>query len=127
MSASRSTAPGGSWRASAARRSPSQSPLLGVGPGGTQALSLARSRPNPAFGSAAIAFTLPRAGHARLAVYDLAGARVRTLVDGETPAGNGAVVWDGRDSHGDPVRSGAYFYRLEFDGRTVTRRLVLMR
>jgi hypothetical protein len=100
---------------------------LGVGdrPGGE--LALARSRPNPAFGSAAIAFTLPRAGHARLTVYDLAGARVRTLLDGQRSAGETSVIWDGRDERGTSVRSGAYYYRLEFEGRALTQRLVLMR
>ena len=100
---------------------------LGVGNGPAGALALARSRPNPAMGSTTIAFTLPRAGHARLTVYDLAGARVRTLLNGPRPAGETSVTWDGRDERGSLVRSGAYFYRLEFAGQALTRRLVMMR
>lgn len=87
--------------------------------------ALAPSWPNPARGSARIAFSLPGSGHARLSVYDLAGARVRTLLDGERSAGATSVLWDGRDAHGRPVRAGAYFVRLEYAGRSLTQRLVM--
>ena len=89
--------------------------------------ALAPAAPNPALDRTRIAFSLPRAGRMTLSVYDLAGARVRTLVDENRPAGQGSVVWDGRDQVGAQVHSGAFFYRLEFAGRTLTRRLVLMR
>ena len=90
-------------------------------------LALSPARPNPAPGGSAIAFSLPHAGDARLVVYDLAGARVRTLIDGPRPAGSANVAWDGRDDHGRLVQPGAYFFRLEFEGHQLTQRLVLMR
>jgi hypothetical protein len=89
--------------------------------------ALAPSWPNPARGSARIAFSLPASGHAKLRVYDLAGARVRTLVDGQLAAGQNSALWDGRDDGGNIVRAGAYFYRLEFAGRALTQRLILMK
>jgi hypothetical protein len=89
--------------------------------------ALAPSWPNPARGSARIAFSLPSAGRAKLTVYDLAGARVRTLVDGAQSAGSHSVAWDGRDEAGNLARTGAYFYRLEFAGRSLTQRLVLVK
>ncbi len=104
-----------------------QGQALAVGGRSAGGLALARSRPNPAIGSATIAFTLPQAGHARLTVYDLTGARVRTLLDGQQEAGETSVTWDGRDERGAMVRSGAYYYRIEFAGQALTRRLVLMR
>jgi len=87
--------------------------------------ALAPSWPNPAHGSARIAFSLPSPGRVKLSVYDLAGARVRTLVDGERASGAQSVVWDGRDSQGATVRAGAYFVRLDFGGRSLTRRMVM--
>ena len=121
------TTPGGVVAAQCCYTLTVQGQLLSVGNGPAGALALARSRPNPASGSAAIGFTLPRAGHARLTVYDLAGARVRTLLDGQRPAGETAIAWDGRDDRGSIVRAGAYFYRLEFGGQTLAQRLVMMR
>lgn len=89
--------------------------------------ALAPSWPNPARGFARIAFSLPNPGRVKLSVYDLAGARVRTLVDGDRVSGTQSVVWDGRDSQGASVRAGAYFIRLDFAGRSLTQRLVMTR
>ena len=121
------TTPGGVVAARCCYTLTVQGQLLNVGTGPAGTLALARSRPNPAAGSTTIAFTLPRAGHARVTVYDLAGARVRTLLDGQRPAGETTLAWDGRDDRGSIVRAGAYFYRLEFGGRTLSQRLVMMR
>ncbi len=99
---------------------------LAVGPS-LSGFALAPAAPNPSITRARIAYSLPRAGAMSLAVYDLAGARVRTLVEGAQPAGPSAAIWDGRDASGSQVRAGAYFYRLEFEGRSLTQRMVMMR
>ena len=83
--------------------------------------------PNPASRETRIGFSLPHAGRVRVVLHDLAGARVRTLLDESRAAGPGQVVWNGRDDHGTPVTPGAYFYRLEFEGQTLHQRLVWMR
>lgn len=101
--------------------------LVGADAPPPQGLELSASRPNPAAGSASIDFALPVAGRARLVVYDLTGARIRTLLDGPAPAGRGSAHWDGRTDRGTEAGPGAYFYRLEAGGRTLTRRLVLTR
>lgn len=90
-------------------------------------LALAPAWPNPSRGTARIAFSLPNPGRVKLSVYDLAGARVRTLVDGDRASGAQSVEWDGRDSGGSPVRAGAYFIRLEFAGRSLSQRMVMTR
>ena len=84
-------------------------------------------RPNPGRSSAALSFTMPKEGKVRLAVYDLRGALVRTLMDEKSPAGNHQVCWDGRDSMGRPVASGVYFYRLEALGMSRTQKGLLLR
>jgi subtilisin family serine protease len=63
----------------------------------------------------------------RLEIYDVRGARVRTLVDGIQTPDEHRETWDGRDDTGDLVASGVYFYRLSVDGRSLTRKLVLIR
>ncbi len=51
-----------------------------------------------------------------IAVFDLTGRRVRTLLDGPQAAGAHVVGWDGRDEKGHRVVSGVYFYRMEAGG-----------
>jgi hypothetical protein len=46
-------------------------------------------------------------------VHDLLGRPVRTLVEGQRFASDGAFVWDGRDDHGDAVAPGLYVIRAE--------------
>jgi flagellar hook assembly protein FlgD len=90
-------------------------------------MALAPCRPNPTTGDARLDFVLAREGHVRLVIYDLTGARVRTLVDDTRPSGPGSARWDGRTDRGSAARPGAYFYRLSFGGHDLTRSLVLTR
>ncbi|MBK7048522.1 MAG: hypothetical protein IPH48_18910 [bacterium] len=68
--------------------------------------------PNPFNPRTTIAFTLPQAGDTMLAVYDLAGRRVATLVEAPLPAGPISLEWDGRDDAGRALPSGVYLVRL---------------
>ncbi len=81
-------------------------------------------RPNPGTGSVALRFLLARPGPARLAIYSVSGARVRTLVEGTLPAGPTETAWDGRDGAGRLLPAGTYFARLEADGRRLSRTLI---
>lgn len=83
--------------------------------------------PNPFNPRTTISFSLPQAGVARLAVYDVAGHVVRTLADGHLDAGEHSVDWDGRDSNGRALASGSYFARLEAGGSVRSTRMSLVR
>ena len=84
-------------------------------------------RPNPFRSTSEIRFGLVRAARTRLSVVDVAGRAVRTLVDGEMPAGEHGVTWDGRDSGGSHVAPGIYFVRLSAGGVTETRKVARIR
>jgi hypothetical protein len=99
--------------------------VLRPGPGA--ALAIRAVVPNPSSGRTRIEFEIPRAGAARLEVFDLAGARVRTLLDGPVEPGLRSVTWDGRAAGGRSVSAGVYFARLSFAGQTVTRRVLIGR
>lgn len=89
---------------------------------------LAQNVPNPFNPATTIAYTPPAGGRAVLAVFDVAGRRVRTLVDADHTGGNEySVAWDGRDSAGRSLPSGLYFYRLECGRHRETRRMVMLR
>jgi hypothetical protein len=90
-------------------------------------LSLDGATPNPfAFGTT-VRYVVPRDQRITLAVYNVSGRLVRSLVNGPVTAGANAVRWDGRDGQGRPLSSGVYFFRLQDDARSLTRKAVLLR
>ena len=67
------------------------------------------------------------AGGVELAIYDVLGRRIRTLVVTEQGLGRHEAVWDDRDEGRMPVGSGVYVYRLRAGDFRVTRRMLLVR
>jgi hypothetical protein len=80
--------------------------------------------PNPTGSGTSIAFALGQPDDVELAVFDLAGRRVRSLALGSLVAGRHAFAWDGRDDRDRPVANGVYFLKLRgshvsLDGKVV--------
>ena len=92
-----------------------------------EGFDLLPNHPNPFNPETVIRYVLPRTAEVRLAVYDVRGARVATLVAGRRPAGEHRVTWRGRDERGRQVSSGIYLYRLEAGGGMHSRPMVLAR
>jgi hypothetical protein len=74
---------------------------------------------NPFAALAQIEYGLSHAGHVRLEVFDLAGRRIETLVDGDLPAGVRRTSWDAAR-----FQPGVYLARFEGPGVNRTLRLV---
>jgi uncharacterized membrane protein len=91
------------------------------------ALRLAQNYPNPFNPMTTIEFSVPAAQPVQLAIYDLAGRLVRSLVSGPVTAGPHSVVWNGTDQRGDRVPSGTYVYRLDTGSHTRLRTLTLIK
>ncbi|HTR97758.1 MAG TPA: FlgD immunoglobulin-like domain containing protein [Candidatus Acidoferrales bacterium] len=104
-------------------------PLGTTGVGGElpKALGFALASPNPVHGALALRLALPQATRARVTLYDAAGRLVRELAQGERPAGEWTIAWDGMDASGHVAPSGLYFARLEVPGRQLTERFVVTR
>lgn len=75
-------------------------------------LRLGQPQPNPFNAATTIAFELDRSTSVTLDIFNLNGARLRTLVDGSQPAGRHRVRWDGRDETGRSVATGVYLVQL---------------
>jgi len=90
-------------------------------------LSFAVPRPNPARGLTRLSYTLSRAGHVRLAVYDAAGRRVLLVRDGELAAGQHEDSLVLRSEGGRALPSGLYLVRLEAEGHVLGQRLATIR
>jgi hypothetical protein len=83
--------------------------------------------PNPFNPSTTIRYALSRRQHVRIEVFDIAGARVKTLVDEERPAGAQRTVWNGRNAAGEPVASGVYLVRMQTHEAAFVRKAVLLK
>jgi hypothetical protein len=85
--------------------------------------------PNPFNPTTTIRYSIASAGHVSLKIYNAAGQLVRTLVDeDQAPAAEGfSVAWDAKNSRGQNVASGVYFYRLAAKGYSDTKKIVLLR
>ena len=89
--------------------------------------SLGTARPNPFNPDVTIEYSLARDAHVSLIVYDAAGRRVRTLVDGHRKRDRYQAQWNGRDDRGNVVTSGVYFCRMTSGTFQSTRKLVLLK
>ncbi len=88
---------------------------------------LAGHYPNPFNPDTKIHFGLASTEHVRLAVYDLAGRKVRTLVDERLEPAYYEVGWDGRNAAGHRVASGVYFYTLRAGDYSADGKMVLLK
>jgi hypothetical protein len=83
--------------------------------------------PNPFHPRTRFRYTLSGLARVKLAVYDVSGRRVRTLVDDRVrEAGRHEIVWNGRDQAGRSVAPGVYFARLELNGRPACARKMVL-
>jgi hypothetical protein len=90
--------------------------------------SLGQNYPNPFNPSTTIKFALPMSTPVTLEVYNILGAKVRTLINGTImSAANHEVVWDGKNDVGAQVASGMYLYRIATDKHVATMKMMLMK
>jgi PKD repeat protein len=60
-------------------------------------------------------------------VYNVAGQKVRTLVNEVLPAGSRTITWDGTNDSGEILSSGVYFYRVVAGDNVVTKKMMLLK
>jgi len=78
--------------------------------------------PNPFNPITKISFNIPKSGHVELAVYDISGREIESLVNEFKTAGSYSVNFDG-----GLLSSGVYFYRIEMNGWIETKRMTLIK
>ena len=96
-------------------------------PSTTPGFFMEQNYPNPFNSNTVIHFSLLAGATVELAIYDLAGQKVTTLLTGMHQAGAYRIDWDGRDDNGRELASGLYLYRLRLGALVQTRKLVLLR
>ncbi|MBP6876341.1 MAG: hypothetical protein KBD56_09735 [Candidatus Eisenbacteria bacterium] len=89
--------------------------------------ALGMPRPNPFGTGTRVEFALAEAAPVSITIFDVTGAKTRTLFEGTAGAGTREVLWDGRDDAGRPAPGGIYYIRLTASGIERTRSVMLLR
>ncbi|MDA0745643.1 MAG: Ig-like domain-containing protein [bacterium] len=92
-----------------------------------ETFALNQNYPNPFNPETVVPFALPQAGKVRIAVYNILGQEIRTLVQGVKEAGFHRITWDGKDAHGRSISSGLYFVHMATPGFTDVRKMMLLK
>ncbi len=89
---------------------------------------LKQNIPNPfSKGSTIIKYQLPDKCNVSLTIFDVSGRMIRTLVNDYKNNGWHSVKWNGQDNNGKLVKSGIYFYKLESNNFSVSKRLLYIK
>ncbi|PKK83953.1 MAG: hypothetical protein CVT49_05875 [candidate division Zixibacteria bacterium HGW-Zixibacteria-1] len=88
---------------------------------------LGQNYPNPFNPTTRFEFAVPEKSNVNISVFNILGQKITTLVDGEYAAGYYSVDWDSRSDNGSEVASGIYFYKIEANNYTNTKKLMLIR
>jgi hypothetical protein len=83
--------------------------------------------PNPFNPTTTIEYTLPTEGNVKLEVYNSIGQLVNVLVEEYQNAGRQKVSWNGKDSFGNLVASGIYFYQIKTNSLIQVKKMILMK
>ena len=89
--------------------------------------ALHQNYPNPFNPVTKITYQLPKESYVVITIYNLAGQKVTTLVDGRRSGGFHAVGWYGKKSNGESVVSGLYFFRIETENFSKTLKMLLLK
>jgi arabinogalactan endo-1,4-beta-galactosidase len=90
-------------------------------------VELAQNYPNPFNPVTLVRYSLTRSSHVTLSVSNILGQVIATLVEETQSPGVHSTAWDGRDDSGRQAVSGIYFLRLEAEGLTRIRKMVLLK
>ncbi len=83
--------------------------------------------PNPFNPETTISFNIPKDGKVELAIFNIKGQKIKTLVNESKPRGSHTVTWNGKSSNNKSASSGVYFYKLTSNGKTQMKKMLLMK
>ncbi len=88
---------------------------------------ISQSEPNPFYNITRVKYELPKSCNVHIEVYNILGARIKTLLNEKKNAGTHTITWDGKDNNGGKLPSGFYFLRLDTGEYEGTRKLLLIK
>ena len=88
---------------------------------------LFQNYPNPFSHHTNIEFFLPDLTNIELIIFNLLGAKVRSLINGEEAIGYNKILWNGKDDAGKQIPSGVYFYQLRINNKQISKKLLYIK
>jgi hypothetical protein len=92
-----------------------------------QSFNLSQNYPNPFNPSTSIDYDVENGGQVELAIYDLTGKQIRTLVSDFQSVGRKVVQWNGTNDVGIEVSSGIYFYQIQVNGYSEMKKMMFLK
>ena len=89
--------------------------------------SLKQNYPNPFNPNTSLRYDLPNDGLVNIAIYDMMGKIVKTLVNGSQTAGFKSVQWNATNDRNEPVSAGLYLYTIQAGEFRQTKKMVLLK
>ena len=94
--------------------------VVGINDPESNGVMLGQNYPNPFNGTSSIEYVLPGSGHVKISITNVIGQEIAVPVNGDKAAGSHSVTINSRE-----LGSGIYYYTLEFDGKQITRKMII--
>jgi hypothetical protein len=102
-------------------------PMMSINDDLPTQFSLKQNYPNPFNPTTTIEYSLARDTFVDLAIYDVAGRKVKSLVNFFQSQGKFYVEWDGKNDFGISMPAGIYFIRLQTKGHRESRKMLFLK
>jgi DNA-binding beta-propeller fold protein YncE len=89
--------------------------------------AISQNYPNPFNPSTNFSYSVPNKANVRIAVYDIFGREIKTLLNESKDTGTYNITWDSRDNDNRQVATGIYFYKVQARGFQKTMKMMLMK
>jgi hypothetical protein len=101
--------------------------IIGIEEMTSEYISNVTVAPNPASRNANIRFNVVKSGNVKVTIYNIAGQKVRQLVDNTMAQGVQTLSWNGLDESGRETASGSYIIEISTPSEKINKTLVLVK
>jgi hypothetical protein len=89
--------------------------------------ALSQNYPNPFNPTTNFSYSVPNKTYVKMAVYDIFGREIKTLLNESKDAGTYNITWNGKDNNNKQVSTGVYFYKLQASDFQKTMKMMLVK
>ena len=89
--------------------------------------SISQNYPNPFNPITTLQYDLPEGSFVNVAIYDMLGNMVNTLVNANQSSGYKTVQWNATNNQGEPVSAGVYLYKIQAGDFVDTKKMILLK
>jgi len=89
--------------------------------------SISNNYPNPFNPLTTFSYNLPKNAKVKIVIYDINGRVVKTLIEDNQLAGYQTISWNSTNQIGETVATGLYFYSIETDNFSKTKKMLLLK